>query len=468
MKYFFLFFALFFSSFVYSITPEEEFAKNREIISKALNDPNYSKNIRSVSNGNEIVHRYSKFFPDVDGSKRTVNVTVSKPVDPNKVGKTIAERLSKAKALGKASLPSFLGSAALTALLNGIGWVMDEGGKIQYLANNTDIRTTPCTSLEPCYGTWIYRADVDNKPFSSHTAACIHEVQSRGQTFVAISYRNNYSGLTCESRKSNGQDDWWAVSRYLNPSPNPSAENVYIEVNTDQLATKIAQIISNPPDQTAEQNNKSLVGSAYSSDPTFNLSDDTVNGLANKIGEQVASGLRNASINPNATHSSVDSSDNASIAVGVTADDTSGSIVSTPTEVVDPVTGETTTTDSGAFTLKFPKFCSWATPVCFFFDWVYEKYEVLTEVKEEDTELDFEEEDEKFTEKDVETEIEFRGFCPQKKVIEDFRPPFHTLKLELEYDIWCDIAEDIKPIVVAFSFWLYVLIVTGFSHRSDD
>lgn len=471
MRFFFLFFALIFSSVAYSATPEEEFAKNREMISKALNDPNYSKNIRATSNGNEIIHRYSKSFPDSDGLKRTVEAVVKKTPDPVKVGKTMAERLNSAKALGKASIPSFLGSAALTALLNGIGWVMDDGGKVTYLeVQDPSIGQScgNCAHLQNVYyinnwshfgnysdqitAAWGYYHSYVKDQYTSNPT-----VTGQGNKY-RVTWKNTYYGST----------QYHDISVYSKPNPyydpNAVSSNI-VEVDTDKLAEKIAEQIRNPTYQTAEQNNKSLVGAAYSSDPTFNLSDQSVNGLANKIGEQVGAGLKNALATATGSGVISDPLDGSQISVGVTPADDKGSVVAVPSDDIDPVTGEPVN-QSGKFSLEFPKFCTWANPVCSFIDWFYEKYEVLTEVKDQDNELDLEEDDS--TSDDVDTDIEFHGFCPPKKVIDGFRPPFSSLKFEFKYDLWCDMATDVKPIVIAFSLWMYVLIVTGFNSKGDD
>ncbi|QQC82506.1 hypothetical protein [Acinetobacter bereziniae] len=60
------------------------------------------------------------------GQKQTVARTavVEQKLNPIKLGQSMMKRI---KAVGKGSVPSILGTVAITGLLEGIGWVMEDG-----------------------------------------------------------------------------------------------------------------------------------------------------------------------------------------------------------------------------------------------------------------------------------------------------------------------------------------------------
>ncbi|WP_180077902.1 virulence factor TspB C-terminal domain-related protein [Acinetobacter sp. YH12208] len=93
----------------------------------------YNSSKYNVSSSRDVTSNGSKY-------KQTVNVAVE--VSKAEKAATIANRAKNmaeyAKKLGKASLPAFVGSAALTGLIEGIGWVMGEGGQITKAPDSLD------------------------------------------------------------------------------------------------------------------------------------------------------------------------------------------------------------------------------------------------------------------------------------------------------------------------------------------
>lgn len=101
--------------------------------------------------------------------KASVTVTTSK----EELKTTIANRvknLSKyTKGLGKATVGGFLGSAALTGLIEGIGWVMVEGGEIQRI--NPDLQDDTYSDIYQ-YSCAGQITDTANSCGAAHLANC--------------------------------------------------------------------------------------------------------------------------------------------------------------------------------------------------------------------------------------------------------------------------------------------------------
>ena len=108
-------------------------------------------NIISQINGEHKVRtmiRDSGYDPDT-GKKIRIEANVTQTANKAKVASTLADRLSKAKDYakhtGKASIPTFVGMAAFHGLMEGIGWVIDEGGEVKRLPTQED--PDPTSSL---------------------------------------------------------------------------------------------------------------------------------------------------------------------------------------------------------------------------------------------------------------------------------------------------------------------------------
>lgn len=155
--------------------------------------------------------------------KASVTVTTSK----EELKTTIANRaknLSKyTKGLGKATVGGFLGSAALTGLIQGIGWVMDEGGQVQKRNTELDFET----AVKP-YHKYYYK-DHTGSSFGTAGAAC--QASARKLTRVYESHEDttlpddiSSVNISCFGKLSSSGPSGALIAspvKYRNPSYDP-------------------------------------------------------------------------------------------------------------------------------------------------------------------------------------------------------------------------------------------------------
>ncbi|MEF9957665.1 MAG: virulence factor TspB C-terminal domain-related protein [Acinetobacter sp.] len=138
-------------------------------------------------------------------------------------------------------------------------------------------------------------------------------------------------------------------------------------------------------------------------------------------------------------------------------------------EIAPPATNpETGEVKPGSISLDFPVFCSWAPSLCVMADKVQQAIsDVAAEYAETasentDTELEIPE----VEEQNVNTDISFGGSCPATKDVQ-IRFAGINETIELSYEPLCEIAEFIKPVVIAVASYVGVLIVAGIRTEDD-
>lgn len=393
MKIILILFLLFFSITSFAVTPEQnymnrepqrrEYAQNMQRTHDMLN-----RSIAAAGDGKNVTQTGSASSTASDGSRITGGGSVSKPVNPSGVGKAIVERLGKAKSLAKASLPSFLGSAALTALINGIGWVMDEGGKVSK-------KSDEASPSDPS-NQYIYQTSGHNDTYASTPEySCSLEAKNKNASSVQFNWgvtyfnsrilngngtdtlffyclldqKNNSTGVvTSQSIKAQG-------SRTLNPNYSPTATPILVPVSNTELADKIAeQVTNNITNNTTNNNITNIVNNAYSYDSSNGAdSSDPSNALAVDGANDIRSAVNNASTasTPTPTGSQrgyYKITDGTKTVEGyVDSGSTTGtSTTDNTTTTTNPDGSTTTTTGTGSSNFQLPAFCDWASIVC---DW---------------------------------------------------------------------------------------------------
>lgn len=186
--------------------------------------------------------------------KASVTVTTSK----EELKTTIANRaknLSKyTKGLGKATVGGFLGSAALTGLIEGIGWIIDEGGNVTKLPDPNSEEELKYTSQYryyiSAYNVYVYTT-TDIARVSHQRLAQTHS-SYYGTSFLSVNYvdtdgTNYYVNYTYS--KNGGTGTWGAgASRASNPYYNPNHVPVSSEVTPEQIETALKNALeSNNP-----------------------------------------------------------------------------------------------------------------------------------------------------------------------------------------------------------------------------
>ncbi|KAA8730791.1 hypothetical protein F4V57_14665 [Acinetobacter qingfengensis] len=402
----------------------------------------FNKRYGSTSDGSTVNSSYNSSSTASNGSKVSGTATVTKPADTAKAASTLAKRLEKAKAFGKASLPSFVGSAALTALINGIGWVMDEGGKV---TKKADIDSgTGCGDcvLAPI----IYYALLDggggySPNFSSPSLAAkylfdirVARFQKTGGSYTLLRSDSNSYTYSCTFTPSGSCGADTIVVYFKNNSNyDQTSTPVLVEVNTDEIASKIAEKLASNPTGT---NEKQAIQDAYNADTIFSLSDESVNGLSKAIASELSDALQNAALTGSYSGTN---SDGSVTSATITPDSTSATGTTTGTTTNSD---GSTSTSSSSMELEFPAFCSWASIVCEFIDWVREEPETQDEELEidEQTVIDYQYSD----------HVVFGQTCPfsDNNLNVDFG--IGAWSFNYSFSIICDYAVIARPYVIAF------------------
>jgi len=334
-----------------------------------------------------------------DGSKVELKTVVTQIPDKAKVATTLTERLKNAKDyaknLGKASIPSFVGMAAFQGLMEGIDWVMGEGGQV---TKPPVIEKTP--TYDPTdkhtsqYEYTIKNSDGSSVVSYSMSSACSMQISYHNswQNIYTYTY-TKYSGLNCYAtsiHKQTGDKTPEQVvataTRKNNPHYQTPPDNTPVPVSDSELQTALKNAL--------ESNNPALaaaIAGAITAAYTYDKSEgqnDAANRPVIDAAKDMSDALPKAFDNPVPTSDPERPSGYYKITDGdktvegyVTPAPISGTTDTTTTPTIDPVTGQPTggTSTTGGFQL--PAFCDWAAVVCDFIDWV-KSDEELPEDKE--------------------------------------------------------------------------------------
>lgn len=374
--------------------------------------------ISQINNEHKVrtMIRDSGYDPDT-GKKIRIEANVTQTANKAKVASTLVDRLGKAKDyakhVGKASIPSFVGTAAFHGLMGGIGWVMDEGGKVTKHPNSDDI---PYDDPSQQYYYQISYGSPSTK-YSSIASLC-------SEAFIRGGWNDGKpgNGYSCvlEGSRVVATTPWGGSmgqmgSRVDNPSYNPSAPSPEsVEATPEQLAEALKNAL--------ESNNPALaaaiaeaIKAAYTPEGPLlaSIGDEQANGLAVDAADTARDAVNKASKNTGSEPSSKGKPGYYNITDGdktiegnVYETDPTGSITPKPDTGTgtEPGTGTGTGTSTGGATLEFPVFCEWAGIVCDFIDWVKQDEEIPEDEPEKIDESIF---DRKF-----DINFDMGGSCP--------------------------------------------------------
>lgn len=416
--------------------------------------------VNQINNEHQVrtMIRDSGIDPDT-GKKIRIEANVTQAANKAKVASTLTDRLKKAadyaKKSGKASIPAFVGGAAVQALVDGVGWVMDEGGKVT---------KKPDENLAGAHHEYYYYNGSDGKKYASVSAAgsAFLEVLKRGDPdFWKDKTITGYTLKTIdlyEMKLSSGHK--YSMHRAKNPSYNPSApkpENV--EVTQEQLTAALKQAL--------ESNNPALAAAigqaikdAYTPEGKLaSIGDEQANGLAANAADTARDAVTKASKNTGTEPTSSGKPGYYKITDGektvegyVYPSDTSASTkTDTKTETTtDPATGNQTTTGTSTGSFELPAFCDWAGIVCDWINWTKEEPDQPEEPKPV-----FEEINVPFTPFSI---VKFNAQCPPDENL-SLNLMGQDMSFVFPMKPFCDFFSGIKPFVIALaSFWAVKLI----------
>lgn len=429
-------------------------------------------NIISQINGEHKVRtmiRDSGYDPDT-GKKIRIEANVTQTANKAKVASTLVDRLGKAKDyakhVGKASIPSFVGTAAFHGLMEGIGWVIDEGGKIttipeDEISSNTanlpsHLQYVYYSSSLGGYGSSVslFTSKADSigcTQFNQRTSCSTVNAYFDPQGNYYFSTAYTYQGQTYSS------DYNWVLWKTENPNYNPSApppQNV--EVTQQQLTEALKNALqSNNPALAAAI--AQAIKDAYTPEGKIaTIGDEQANGLAVNAADTARDAVNKAANNTGSEPSSKGKPGYYSITDG---DKTiEGNVYeTTPTGTITPQpdtgtgtepgtgTGTGTGTSTGGATFELPPFCDWAGIVCDFIEWY------KTEPEDDSPELPEHELEKKEIDKEL---LNVSGSsCPQDLTVNWTGLPFGiTINESFEMQPYCNELEPLK--------YVFILITT--------
>ncbi|WEI14003.1 hypothetical protein PX668_01430 [Acinetobacter soli] len=355
---------LFLSPTIYAANDLDNWNGNvsKEVREKLNNDTTTYKTLSSVKATAE--QSSSKYTDTVTRAGSKVGVTIDAlkvPASKTDIAKAyLARHKGAIKNLAKGGAYTFVGSAALGALIKGIGWVMDEGGKI----TKTNTYSYDHPSNQYYYNSYANKIDqYGSTPLEAAQNYC----NQIGGTFDYWSAINTVA--FCKNPRLSVQ-----IYRVNNPNYNPSS-----------TTPEPTQTISDSQFQQAIQDQ---LTNAPNSDLSNQLATDayTLQDSSGKATDSLAKADTTSGIN-DAAKTIVDAAKSAiaNDANPQNAKLTSGSSgkaeTETETKNEDGTAGEPSKSSTN---FELPAFCDWASAVCEWFDWTKETPDDTTETDQPD------------------------------------------------------------------------------------
>ena len=401
-----------------------------------------SKNVK-VAQDMRTVYPQIETQAQVAGSRTRVVAEAVLEVDKDKVWKDWAKTVGKvgrgANAVG--------GALAIGGLIvEAVGWVIDEGGKVTRHPTPEEINPSSYSYGYARPG-WSSPKPLECYSLSSCQAYAETNAASWGNGWKlngSCTINSSATNITCPLKAITGSStNQVQFGRYSNPQYNPSSpppENV--EVTEAEKERVLKELLNDPKyaDLAAQ-----MIGNTYSMGPDNPEPDpNVVNDLKNKQKDVLKSD------NPKGdgktrTDPKIDTGTQGQ-ADTTPKPDPNPDPGTTPTPNPNPNTGSTTN-------FELPAFCNYAAIVCDWIGWTKEEPEL-----EEDSELEIEEQE--LIDYEYSDHIKFDASCPFKPRQEIF--PLGALgdmRVEVDFSYFCEIATMMKSFVVALSGFIAVLML---------
>ena len=353
----------------------------------------------------------------VNGAKKTMTGVANVTPTASQVGKFMGKNLGAAAVVG-----------AVDLLLDGVDWVIDEGGKVTKKPQD-DVP-----------GEFIYYSSNISGEYNSPQAVC-----DANLSFLKTVYPNpqliSVSDSSCVFTYDSSREFTHTINKKPNPYYNPSAPlPANVPVNDSQgrplTLTSLGQMVI---DQAQEE--------VSTGNPAVPIATPVTQAAATAVVGEAATDETQA----RPITAELDKS------VSIPTDETAVGEIAPPT--TNPDTGEV---KPGSISLDFPVFCSWAPSMCVLADKVQEAItdarEWVKESESTDTELEIPEPEQQETD----TNINFNGSCPAKITLVNFNYHNNQQNWEVDFTEWCSaVTTYIRPIVISMGAFSAVLIVSG-------
>lgn len=413
----------------------------------------------TVSKDMRTVYPQIETNAQVAGSRTRVVAEAVLEVDKDKVWRDWNKKLNK---FGKGTAAGVAGSVIVGYILDAVGWVMDEGGKVTVPVdeNTCDLNGTCETSKY-----W----GVSGVPITN-SASPYQSCQLYAKAWAGSVYGVEYTKLTKLGEKNYScAIRYYPItacgSCYVNQTKNIGymGENSAYQkpentVVSEQEKEQVLKNLLNDPkyaDLAAQ-----MIGNTYSMGPENPEPDpNVVNDLKNKQKDVLKSdnpkGDGKTRTDPKidtGTQGQADTTPKPDTGTGTNPDTGTGT---TPTPNPNPNNGSTTN-------FELPAFCNYAAKLCDWLDWTQEDKELEEAEKEEPEEFDIGTIDK--------NRFRASGQCPAPiQVNESVRALGKSVDFDLsiEWTQICSVAEDTSPLVLLISTITGLLILVGGGRSSE-
>ena len=454
MKNIFLLGALLIPTIVYSANDLERWNSEvgrtvRQAQSEKLAQTTYSeissKNV-TVSQDTKTVYPQIETHAQVAGSRTRVVAEATLVVDKDKVWRDWNNKLSK---FGRGTAAGLAAGAIVQGIVDGVGWLIDEGGKV---TKKPEDDGTSTVSDE-----FIYYSSNISGEYNSPQAVC-----DANLSFLKTVYPNpqliSVSNSSCVFTYDSSREFTHTISKKPNPNYNPSAPPPERTVVSEEEKERVLKDLLNDPkhaDLAAD-----MIGNTYSMGPDNPEPDpNVVNDLKKKQKEVLKSdnpkGDGKTRTDPKidtGTQGQADTTPKPDTGTGTNPDTGTGT---TPSPNPSSNTGSITN-------FELPAFCNYAAKLCDWLDWTQEDKELEEAEKEEPEEFDIGTIDK--------NRFRANGQCPAPiEVNESVRALGKSVDFDLtiEWTQICNVAEDTSPLVLLISTITGLLILVGGGRSSE-
>ncbi|NUF38924.1 virulence factor TspB C-terminal domain-related protein [Acinetobacter lactucae] len=413
-----------------------------------------------------VYGRSAKSFTETDPvtakSKTVTKIAIAEATPTaSRVGSTMLQRVAfYAKNPGV----QMIGVYAVTQLIEGIGWVMDEGSKsyVKYKPTNQSCQTL----------VYAMNGGINNTSACTVRDSCLLEVEYLKKQFPARKYAfksSTENPRDCTFTWVDGtgatQTGSTSFTPYTNPNYDPNAQKEKIPLTPVLLgAAMMGEGYNDPVDPTrynpmanTGQMDQS-VANAYEHDPT---------GVGDDLALEMDDKIKNAPLTPDGQpapfgdprYKTAPTTDNPNMNDRAWQDD--GAKADGKAEPIKDADGNPTGGQS--ISLEFPVFCEWAFTVC---NW-YDDWQTTDKWLKEDPEQKDPEKVE-FDDDASAGKVTLTGsdVCPQDSV--QFTVMGQLYTIELPYQPVCDALTFFKPAVLAVGAITSAFIVAGINVKGEE
>lgn len=426
----------------------------------------------------------------VDGSNATINTKVSIPANDDSFKRNTAKH---AKNLLKGGAYGAGAAAAMGLILDGVGWIIDEGGKVTKKPQDDG-------SVNETHKFVYYSFNISGE-YNSPQALCNANL-SYLKTVYSKAKLISVSDSSCVFTYDSSREFIHTINKKSNPNYNPSAQppqNVpvpdgemedafynWFKNNTHSLTDPVTTYIYSPKDSQGNALPKSPPGS----DPSFGPNEITDEMMDNYMEHRDAN-MRNPYTTSIQDSAQTDTTQNPDGSKTTTTTNPDGSKTTTRTDTkTDPDTGEVTTTVTETTTMpdgststktetstqtkpkpettELPAFCEYAAILCTWinkdtehkadekslWDKIKEFFDDTPDTDNDDTEIEIEELEKPTDKVQLPTS---NSECPSLIYNFDLR----TFKAQADFSpVWlCEIAEGLYYFFVGLGWYLSACIL---------